>query len=59
MSMGWISDDTIYVKDALREFNFRAPAYTKPVENFGQLSPENQSWVLRRAAELKTEASKA
>jgi hypothetical protein len=58
MSMSWVTNDAVYVQDALREFNFRQPAYTKPAENFGQLSPENQSWVLMRAAELKTEASR-
>ena len=56
--MSWVTNDAVYVQDALREFNFRQPAYTKPAENFGQLSPENQSWVLMRAAELKTEASR-
>ena len=60
MSMGWISDDSKYIRAALNEYNFRTPAHIKPVENFGQLkgrpnidgqSPE--SWVLQRSAELK------
>lgn len=56
-------DDTPYIVAALREYNFRQMACTKPVESFGQLagkpgldghSPE--SWVLHRAAELKLDA---
>ena len=62
-SVWGIVDDTPYIVAALREYNFRQMAHTKPVENFGQLagrpgldgqSPE--SWVLMRAAELKLDA---
>lgn len=54
MSVSWVSDDSGYIRDALREYNFRQPAWSKPAENFGQLPVEGQSWVLVRAAELKT-----
>jgi len=53
MSMGWETDDSKYVTDALREWNFRQPAHTKPADNFGQVSASGQSWILMRAAELK------
>jgi hypothetical protein len=56
--MGWATNDSVYIADALKEWNFRQLACTKPAENFGQLTPENQSWVLMRAAELKTEAAR-
>jgi hypothetical protein len=59
-----IVDDTPFVLAAIREYNLRQLASTKPVENYGQLagkpaidgrSPE--SWVLMRAAELKLDAA--
>jgi len=53
--LAWATDDTKYIVDALREWNFRQEAWTKPADNFGQLSVDGQSWVLRRAAELKTD----
>ena len=61
--LAWATDDTKYIIDALREYNFRIPAHIKPAETFGQLrgkpaidgkSPE--SWILMRAAELKQKA---
>jgi hypothetical protein len=54
MSVMWTTDDSQYVRAALKEWNFRQLACTKPASDFGQLSVDGQSWVLSRAAELKT-----
>jgi hypothetical protein len=53
MSIGWETDDSRYIVEALREWNFRNPAHTKPAENFGQVPISGQSWILQRAQELK------
>lgn len=55
--MQWeLTDDTPYVLAAIREWNFRQLASTKPVISFGQLPVTAQSWVLQRAAEIKLDA---
>jgi hypothetical protein len=58
MSMGWATNDSVYIADALKEWNFRQLACTKPADNFGQVPVDGQSWILQRAAELKTEAAR-
>ncbi len=59
MSVMWQTDDSKFIRAALKEWNFRQLACTKPVDEFGKLPVSGQSWVLQRSAELKTEASKA
>lgn len=44
-------DDSGYVWDAMREYNFR---HGTQHSQFSDFSTSAQSWVLRRAAELKT-----
>jgi hypothetical protein len=44
-------DDSGYVMDAMREYNFRHGTQHSQFSDFSTLG---QSWVLRRAAELKT-----
>ena len=51
--LDWVKDDTDYVLRAIREWNLRQMAHTKPVKTFGELPVKDQSWVLIRAAELK------
>ena len=54
--MEWkLTDDTPFVRAALVEWNAKQPAYTKPVNDFGQLSPAQQSQVLMISARLKME----
>lgn len=45
-------DDTGYILDAMREWNFRQPAWKKPLR-FSDIPPAEQSRVLMRAAQLK------
>lgn len=45
------SDDTGYVVDAMREYNLR---HGTQHSQFSDFTTSAQSWVLRRAAELKT-----
>lgn len=51
-----IVDDTSFVLAAIREYNFRQLACTKPAKSFGELPVNGQSWVMMRAAELKLDA---
>ena len=52
--LAWATDDTGYIVAAMQEWNFRQEAWIKPADSFGQLPIDGQSWVLRRAAELKS-----
>lgn len=62
-AMQWeLTDDTPFIKQAIARYNFRMPAYTKPVIDFGQLagSPgldghSAMSWVLMESAHIKME----
>ncbi len=51
-----IVDDTPYVLAAIREWNFRQLACTKPAKSFSDLPVSGQSWVMMRAATLKLDA---
>lgn len=51
-----IVDDTPFVLAAMREWNFRQLACTKPAAKFSDLPVHGQSWVMMRAAELKLDA---
>jgi ribonuclease HI len=50
MAMSSIRDDSQYVIDAMNEYNFR---HSTSYKAFSEFSTSDQSWVLRRAHELK------
>jgi hypothetical protein len=55
-AMDWkLTDDTPFVHLALKEWNSKRPAWTKPVQDFGKLTPEQQSQVLMISARIKME----
>ena len=43
-------DDTVYIVDAMKDYNTR---HGTQHSQFSDFSTSGQSWVLRRAAELK------
>jgi hypothetical protein len=51
-----IVDDTPFVLAAIREWNFRQLACTKPAKSFSELPVSGQSWVMMKAAQLKLDA---